>query len=172
MLHTHVLMLHTHVCSAGSNCTVKSFLLPRRLFYCPISLEVRHEMLHPHQRIWEVTISKALYGLLYPVQEFCCHLIILLLHAINLNQNAYDLYQNRTTCVMWINSMEIILVWKALLGSQYRGVGSNFALVGQEVKGVGPGGGSGRLPLSPPTPLTSMPGNGGSQLYNNILKFY
>ena len=52
-------------------------------------------MLHPHQRIWKATVPEALNGHLYPVQELCCHLIILFLHAINLHQDPYDLCNRR-----------------------------------------------------------------------------
>ena len=64
--------------------------------------------------------------------------------------------------------------WEKQLYTQYyrtvQGCQKQLCIGWAEGKGGGTGrGGNGRLPLSPPTPFTSMKRNGGSQQYNNIV---
>ena len=67
------------------------FILLGRFLHSAVGLEVGHELLHSWQRIGKGSVAEPGYGVLYPLEEVGDHLIVLLLHALNVHKDANDL---------------------------------------------------------------------------------
>lgn len=56
-----------------------------RFLHGAVCLKVGHELLHSRQRVGKGPVTEPGYGLLYPLEKVGDHLVILLLHALNIN---------------------------------------------------------------------------------------
>ena len=65
------------------DCTYTDLL--RRFLHGAVGLEISHEFLHSRQRVGEGPVTEPGYSLLYPLEKVGDHLVILLLHTLNVN---------------------------------------------------------------------------------------